>query len=260
MPTFVKSLRNVLDADANATAINAGAYLYSTQAEALNAGDQLFIISEYVTRYRELMISIGTSTAEEAGNLVTASLQDSLGNYPDPVTTFFAAGVQIGFTTPSFPGLPTPFPVASYGTQGGIVNNVGLRHYHHQIQFGLFLDGSTNIVGYFGGTVITDYMTDNFFPNGTILEAGGAAGTWDQTNISLGDFRGIQKPVTAVAGTGIGFYSTNALLGDPLNIQAGTIFEQGMLTGHFTEDGVDKQLGQSTNTNNISVGGAGDGI
>jgi len=259
MPTFVKSLRNVLDADANATAINAGAYLYSTQAEALNAGDQLFIISEYATRYKELLVGTGTSP-EEAGNFITGSLQDSLGNYPDPVTTFFAAGVQIGFTTPPFPGAPTPFPVANYGRQGGLVGNVGLRHYHHQIQFGLSLDGSVTTTGWLGGTVTTDYMVDNFGSNGTILEAGGASGTWDQTNISLGNFRGIQKPITAVAGGGIGLPLTNALLGDPLGTQVGGIFEQGMLTGHFTEDGVDKQLGQSTSTNNISVGGAGDGI
>ena len=259
MPTFVKSLRNVLDADANATAINANAFLYSTQAEALNAGEQLFIISEYVTRLRELAISSGTSL-EEAGNQITASLKDSLGNYPDPVTPFFAAGVQIGFTTPPFPGSPTPFPVASYGTQGGLVDNVGLRHYHHQIQHGLRLDGSVTTTGFLGGTVTTDYMVDNFGSNGTILEAGNGNGTWDLTNISLGDFRGIQKPVTAVAGTGIGLPISNILLGDPLNTQAGTIWEQGMLTGYFTEDGVDKQLGQSTSTNNISVGGAGDGI
>jgi len=259
MPTYVKSLRNVLDADANATAINANAFLYSTQAQAINAGEQLFIISEYVTRLREFAIGTGTSE-EEAGNTITASLQDSLGNYPDPVTTNFAAGVQIGFTTPPFPGSPTPFPIASYGTQGGLVNNVGLRHYHHQIQFGLKIDGSVTTTGWLGGTVTTDYMVDNFGSNGTILEAGSQTGTWDQNNISLGNLRGINKPVTAVAGTGLGLLFTNILLGDPLNDQAGTIWEQGALTGYFTEDGVDKQLGQSTSTNNISVGGHGDGI
>ena len=258
MPTIVNSLRNVLDADANATAINANAFLYSTQAEALNASEQLFIISEYVTRQRQLFLGNGY-TEEESGNIATGSMQDFGGNYPDPFDNFFSSGVQVGFTTPPFPGAPTPFPLSSYGEQGGLVDNVGLRHYHHQIQFGLHLDGTTTYTGWFAGTVTVDYMVDNFGSNGTILGAGGGNGTWDQTNISLGDLRGIQKPITTVAGTsGLGVSIENVLLGDPLN-QAPQGFGAGELTGFFTEDGVDKQLCQST-SQEVSVGGHSDGI
>ena len=259
MPTYVKSLRNVLDADANAISINSNAYLYSNQAEAINASDQLFIISEYATRLKALyMASDPTLTDEEAGNVVTGSLKDSGGNYPDPVNTFFSAGVQINFNPPQ--NFPVPFPVSNYGTQGGILNNVGLRHYHHQIQFGLWIDGSVTTGGLLGGTTITDYMVDNFSTNGTILEAGQGTGTWDQNNISLGNFRGIQKPITAVAGTGLGTLFQNILLGDPNGNQVGSQFEAGGLTGRFTEDGVDKMLATSTSATNISVGGYGDGI
>tara|TARA_R110000787_G_scaffold28676_3_gene78083 strand:+ start:525 stop:1283 length:759 start_codon:yes stop_codon:yes gene_type:complete len=252
MPTYVKSLRNVLDADANAISINSNAYLYSDQAEALNSGDQLFIISEYATRYKELFLNNG-STNEEAGNAVTASLKDSGGNYPDPVSFNIAAGVQIIFDV-------GPNPVSNYGTQVGILDGVGLRHYHHQIQFGLYLDGTVVTTGWFGGTTTTDYMSDNFSANGTILEAGQGTGTWDQNNISLGNLRGIQKPITAVAGTGLGTTFTNIFVGDPNGSQTGTGFGAGEVTGRFTEDGVDKMLGNSINSTNISIGGYGDGI
>jgi len=261
MPTYVKSLRNVLDADANATAINANAFLYSTQAEAINAGEQLFIISEHASRIRQAYEQIFGFTQETAGGAATASMKDSSGNFPDPVFGFFSSGVQIGFEQPQW-GFPTMFPVSSYGIQGGITDNVGLRHYHHQIQYGLYLDGTQTITGsWFGGTVVTDYMEDIFSSNGTVLEAGGGNGTWDQNNISLGDLRGINKPVTAVAGTsGFGVATTNILLGDPLGTQGGTGFGAGEATGYFTEDGVDKTLANSTSAHNISIGGFGDGI
>jgi hypothetical protein len=253
MPTIVNSLRNTLDADANASAINASAILYSTQAEALNSSDQLLIIGEWCSRRRYLQVDGFGDTDEEAGNFVTSSLKDSLGNYPDPFTSFFSAGVQIAFDV-------GPNPVSNYGKQMGIVTNVGLRHYHHQIQFGLWLDGSVTTTGFLGGTVVTDYMSDGFSANGTILEAGGGNGTWDQNNISLGNLRGINKPVTAVAGTGIGLPITNVLLGDPLNTHGGTLYEDGAMTGYFTEDGIDKIFSNSTNAQNISIGGYGDGM
>jgi len=255
MPTFVQSLRNVLDADANMT--SNGGFLYTTQAEALNAGDQLFMISEYASRIRLVYQTLYGMTTEEAGGYATASMKDSLGNFPDPVSGFFSAGVQIGFQQPQG-GFPTPFPVSNYGTQGGIMGNVGLRHYHHQIQFGLELDG--NYYNGPGGFLVIDYMEDAFNSIGTGA-AGMGYGTWDQTDISLGNLRGTHKPVTTISGNsgGLGGAIYNVLFGDPAGVQTGTGFGAGEVTGYLTEDGNDEQLCQ-TSTQDVSIGGESDGI
>ena len=259
MPTYVNSLRNVLDADANVTTVNTNAYLYSTIPEAINAGDQLFIISEYATRLRKVYVELLNYSEEEAGNTITGSLQDSLGNYPDPTGQFFSAGVQIDFQVPQG-NFASPFPLGTYGIQGGLVSGVGLRHYHHQIQYGLNIDGNYYNGG--GGFLIVDYMEDAFTTNGTIIQAGEGAGTWDQNNISLGNLRGVHKPVTSIGGNsgGLGGSVWNVIVGDPSGVQTGTGFGAGEVTGHFTEDGIDKMLANSTSAPNISIGGFGDGI
>jgi hypothetical protein len=261
MPTYVKSLRNVLDADANTAANNPIGGLYTTQAEAINASDQLFIISEYASRMQAIQEQIFLQSEEVAGGYATASMKDSLGNFPDPVFGLFSAGVQIGFEQPQW-GFPTPFPVSSYGIQGGLQSDVGLRHYHHQIQFGLELDG--NYYNGPGGFLVIDYMEDAFNSIGTGA-AGNGTGTWDQTNISLGNLRGTHKPVTTVGGntSGLGGVMYNILVGDPLNINftstTGQTFGAGDITGYLTDDGSDEQLCQTT-SQDVSIGGYSDGI
>ena len=251
MPSFKNSIRNVLDADANSTTINAGAFLYTNKAESLNASDQLFIISDTATRRYEYFRSFGMSQ-EDAGNYVTASIEDSTGNYPSPVSSFFASGEQIDFMVPQ--GFPVPFPLSSYGQQGGIVSNVGLRHYHHQIQYGLHLDGN-QYVGQ-GGFLTIDYMNTNYANN--ILGVGQQTGTWDMTDISMRNLAGVNKPVTALTGNISNGAGWNIIVGDPLGNETGTIFEAGATTGYFTDDGVDEQLCSST-SQEISMGGHSDG-
>ena len=253
MPSFKKSIRNVLDADANATTVNAGAFLYTDKAESLNASDQLFIISDTATRRYEYYVQQFGFSQELAGNFITASIRDSLGSYPAPSSSFFAAGVQIDFMTPQ--NFPVPFPLSSYGQQGGIVTNIGLRHYHHQIQYGLHLDGN-KYVGQ-GGFLTVDYMSTNYANN--ISAAGDGTGTWDTTDISMRNLAGVNKPVTALSGNTNAGAGWNILLGDPLGTQTGTIFEAGATTGYFTDDGVDEQLCSST-TQEISMGGYSDGF
>ncbi len=249
-------LRQVLDAEANTLAN--GGILYPTAGDATNSSDLLHIISEYASRIKFAHEALGLTT-EEAGGLATASMQDSNGNFPDPFTIGESAGVQITFTPPDpITGLSL-FPVGTYGTTIGVISNAGLRHYHHSIQMGLAIDGTYNVVGQGVGDV--DYMVDNITGTGTgvfrdeILEAGKTVGTWDIDNISLGDLRGIQKPVPAVSGpSGIQTLIENFLVGDPSNsapVGSGN-YE---VTGYSSYDGTSHQYGFDENSQNIRIGG-----
>lgn len=244
-------LRQVLDAEANA-ATNGG-ILYPNTADAQNSSDLLHIISEFASRTKFAFENVFFIPEEEAGGHATASIQDSNGDFPDPTGIGESAGVQTIFTT----GNPALFPISSYGETIGVIGNAGLRHYHHSIQMGLAIDG---LYVSFPTPVVVDYMNDNVTGTGTgafrdeIQAAGRSGGTWDIDNISLGDLRGIEKPVPTISGPqGLQLEMTNIVIGDPSNTSYGAGNFQ--VTGYSAYDNTGAQYGLDENTQNIRVGG-----
>ena len=259
MPVYNKSIRNVLDADANTTAN--GGFLYVTQAQALNDNTQLFIIANYAASIQALSSQVFGSSDEDAGGAATASIKDSNGDFPSPTSTLNSNGIQTGFiVAPS--GGPgggfSPAPLSTYGQHVALMGNVGLKHYYHSVQMGLHIDGFAGI-GSSGGGIFVDYMEDNLTP--TIQPAGGETGTWKANNIKMGDLRGARKyspPLLTGDVTGFGAIFANFLVGDPLNqIQGGST----LATGYQQYDSDDEQLQSYTGTSaTVSIGGDADGI
>ena len=256
MPVYNKSIRNVLDADANTTAN--GGFLYATQAQALNDNTQLFIIANYSAGTQALYSQVFQLSDEVAGGAATASIKDSNGNFPSPTGTFSSNGVQTGFIAAG--GGPgggfSPAPLSTYGQHVALMDNVGLKHYYHSVQMGLAIDGFAGY-GASGGGIFVDYMEDNLTPQ--IQQAGKGTGTWKANNIKMGDLRGARKyspPLLTGDVTGFGGAFTNFLVGDPLNTGVSTV-----ATGYLQNDAVDEQLQSYTGTSaTVSIGGDADGI
>jgi hypothetical protein len=220
MPQFRKSLRAVLDAEANTTSNNPNSGIYSDDAHALCSDLGVMHIGDFATRAQQLNQFFGNSPLA-AGGVATASIEDASGVLPHE------SGVVTDSTVPGF-GIMTSVPL-----------DVGLKHYHHQCQFLEHLDST------FDPNVSIDVFDDNF---NRVTPAGGGQGSYKQFNIGLNSSHvGIEKKTPVVSGGNP--YLVNVaeeLVGlDGLSVTNGT--------GYMTDDGVAEQLGQ-TGTTEISIG------
>ena len=220
MPQFRKSLRAVLDAEANTTSNNPNSGIYSDDAHALCSDLGVMHIGDFATRAQQLNQFFGNSPLG-AGGIATASIEDASGVLPHE------SGVVTDSTVPGF-GIMTSVPL-----------DVGLKHYHHQCQFLEHLDST------FDPNVSIDVFDDNF---NRVTPAGGGQGSYKQFNIGLNSSHvGIEKKTPVVSGGNP--YLVNVaeeLVGlDGLSVTDGT--------GYMTDDGVAEQLGQ-TGTTEISIG------
>ena len=220
MPQFRKSLRAVLDAEANTTSNNPNSGFYTDDAHALCNDQGLFHIGDFATRAQQLNQFFGNSPLG-AGGIATGSIEDASGVLPHE------SGVVTDSTVPGF-GIMTFVPL-----------DVGLKHYHHQCQFLEDLDST------FNPNVSIDVFDDNF---NRVAPAGGGQGSYKQFSIGLNSSHvGIEKKTPVVSGGNP--YLVNVaeeLVGlDGLSVTNGT--------GYMTDDGVAEQLGQ-TGTTEISIG------